>query len=202
MVLVLNKILITISIRYPYYHELQLPTINDYYFSKSKLNVSNNDSIQMSELNFNHPSQTLITTEQNDLNAIYKSGRRYKRTSYNTNFQNVDEILASFANKNENVTIQKLDASLDEKALASQNNTAIKKTSWFTQKQGNNAQNFITDRKSFYRPKTPILSLDARRKNLPEAFARDQKYNTATNFENISRRTDNLIDRFRKNYDS
>ena len=49
MVLVLNKILITISIRYPYYHELQLPTINDYYFSKSKLNVSNNDSIQMSE---------------------------------------------------------------------------------------------------------------------------------------------------------
>jgi hypothetical protein len=140
--------------------------------------------------------------EQNDLNAIYKSGRRYKRTSYNSNFQNVDEILASFANKNETVTIQKLDDSLNEKVLDSQNNAQIKRTSWFTQKQTNNSQNFITDRKSFYRPKTPILSLEARRKKLPETFARDQKYNTATNFENISKRTNNLIERFRKNYDS
>ena len=160
---------------------------------------------ELSQQNTSNLSQNLITTEQNDLNEIYKSGRRYKRTSYNCNFQNVDDILASFARKNETVTIHKIDSNknLDEENISSPQilSIPVKRTSWFTQNHTNNIQNFVTSRKSFFRPKTPIMSLDARRKNLPESFARDQKYSTATNLENLSKRTGDLIERFRNNYE-
>ena len=187
------------NLKYPYYHELQLPMINDYYFNKSKLNTTNSDTIQTNEMSLPKTGGKYVAIEQIDLNAVYKSDKRHRRTSYNKNFQNIDEILANYKQKNNEINNLLVEKEPISDEMEAQNFTPTKRTNWFTKSQINNSQNLV-NRKSFFRPKTPILTLDARRKNLPESFARDQKYTTATTLENLSKRTGELIERFKNKY--
>jgi hypothetical protein len=188
---------------YPYYHELQLPTINDYYYKRSKLDSSNENKGVEDDSVRPKTCEKYVTNEQFDLNAAYKSDRRSQRTSYNANFLNIDEYLAGLRKNYEkrvNFTSESAQRKEKEDTFKSQSLYPTKLNNWFSQNQGNNANDFITPRKSFWRPKTPGVTLDARRKNLPSTL--DQKYNTVTKIENISKRTDDMIERFRKKYDN
>lgn len=118
-------------------------------------------------------SDSYINETQLDLNEVYRSTKkRSRRTSYNLTYINPNDLPG-------------------QDSL-----TPIRRSSWFTQSQQTDVLN-TRARKSFYRPKTPIIELNDRQRLIQEAYPINNK-GTINTYNEIQDRTNNLINLFKK----
>jgi hypothetical protein len=133
---------------YPYYHELQLSSINDYY----KQLAQESNSPEKVELNSQSQNEMLRyeklkmePVDQTDLFNAYKmANNRCRRTSYNSSFAFSANLLNETGSANG--------------AFA---NSKTKRNSGFTDSIYS-LTNQTDNRKTFWRPKTPGLSVHDR----------------------------------------
>ena len=162
--------------KYPYYHELQLASVNEYYKSNAEQLIDKRAEIDAK-------SNKFLSSEQNDLNNIYKmSNQRCRRTSYNSSFFD-------------------LEARLNDHSTYSDNfNVRMNRNSLFTQSL-NNPFNKLDYRRSFWRPKITEASLDQRRKlNKRQQINISSNISTIPAIQSYSKSTDTLISAFQRKY--
>jgi hypothetical protein len=133
--------------------------------------------VSLNRYSLNGIPDSFINETQLDLNEVYRTTKkRSRRTSYNLSYVNPNDIPG-------------------QDGL-----TVIRRASWFTQSQQTDVLN-TKDRKSFYRPKTPVIELNDRRRILQETCPNYNSNNkdTISTYNKIQERTNNLINLFKNN---